>query len=67
DADPHVRWCGRGGVVRLPPIPIPTFCQQVDSTRRRTVCDDRCDIDLVTRLQPRYHIITAVDPLAFDQ
>jgi RNA-directed DNA polymerase len=22
DADPHVRWCGRGGVVRLSPIPI---------------------------------------------
>ncbi len=22
DADPHVRWCGRGGAVRLPPIPI---------------------------------------------
>ena len=22
DADPHVRWCGRGGVVRLPPISI---------------------------------------------
>jgi len=22
DADPHVRWCGRGGVARLPPIPI---------------------------------------------
>src|SRR6266481_4413164 len=21
-ADPHVRWCGRGGAVRLPPIPI---------------------------------------------
>jgi hypothetical protein len=20
--DPYVRWCGRGGVVRLPPIPI---------------------------------------------
>ena len=22
DTDPYVRWCGRGGVVRLPPIPI---------------------------------------------
>jgi len=22
DADPHVRWCGRGGVARPPPIPI---------------------------------------------
>jgi hypothetical protein len=22
DADPHVRWCGRGGAVRFPPIPI---------------------------------------------
>src|SRR6185436_12916534 len=22
DADPHVRWCGRGGAVRPPPIPI---------------------------------------------
>ena len=22
EADPHVLWCGRGGVVRLPPIPI---------------------------------------------
>ena len=22
DADPHVRWCGRGGAVRLPPIPM---------------------------------------------
>jgi hypothetical protein len=24
DADPHVRWCGRGtaGILRLPPIPI---------------------------------------------
>jgi hypothetical protein len=22
DADPHVRWCGRGEAVRLPPIPI---------------------------------------------
>ena len=21
-ADPHVRWCGRGGAARLPPIPI---------------------------------------------
>src|SRR5713101_2101465 len=28
--DPYVRWCGRGGAARLPPIPIPgTFktCQ----------------------------------------
>jgi hypothetical protein len=23
DADPHVRWCGRGGEVTLPPMPIP--------------------------------------------
>ena len=23
DADPHVRWCARGGAARLPPIPIP--------------------------------------------
>ena len=22
DTDPYVRWCGRGGVARLPPIPI---------------------------------------------
>ena len=22
DADPHVRWCGRGGEVTLPPMPI---------------------------------------------
>jgi hypothetical protein len=22
DADPHVRWCGRGEAARLPPIPI---------------------------------------------
>src|SRR5262249_30039811 len=22
DTDPYVRWCGRGGVVRRPPIPI---------------------------------------------
>ena len=22
DTDPYVRWCGRGGAVRLPPIPI---------------------------------------------
>src|SRR3981189_3194789 len=22
DTDPNVRWCGRGGVVRRPPIPI---------------------------------------------
>src|SRR5437870_971110 len=22
DADPHVRWCGRRGIVRCPPIPI---------------------------------------------
>jgi hypothetical protein len=22
DADPHVRWCGRRGAARLPPIPI---------------------------------------------
>src|SRR5262249_55881866 len=22
DTDPYVRWCGRGEVVRLPPIPI---------------------------------------------
>ena len=21
-ADPHVRWCGRGGEVTLPPMPI---------------------------------------------
>ena len=24
DADPHVRWCGRGEAARLPPIPIYT-------------------------------------------
>jgi len=24
DADPHVRWCGRGGAARHPPIPIGT-------------------------------------------
>jgi len=23
-ADPHVRWCGRGGELTLPPIPIPS-------------------------------------------
>ena len=23
DADPHVRWCGRGAEVPLPPPPIP--------------------------------------------
>ena len=23
DTDPYVRWCGRGGVARRPPIPIP--------------------------------------------
>lgn len=22
DADPHVRWCGRGGALQHPPIPI---------------------------------------------
>jgi hypothetical protein len=25
-ADPHVRWCGRGGAARLPPIPIMCAC-----------------------------------------
>jgi len=24
-ADPHVRWCGRGGRVIVPPIPMPRF------------------------------------------
>jgi hypothetical protein len=24
-ADPHVRWCGRGGAARLPPVPIADF------------------------------------------
>ncbi len=27
DADPHVRWCARGGAARLPPIPIPNFSE----------------------------------------
>src|SRR5712671_7344215 len=28
DADPHVRWCGRGGEVTLPPMPLAApFCQ----------------------------------------
>src|SRR5208337_6343 len=25
DADPLVRWCGRGGAARLPPIPIASY------------------------------------------
>src|ERR1035441_4768877 len=25
DADPHVRWCGRGGEVTLPPMPIDIY------------------------------------------
>ncbi len=29
DADPHVRWCGRGGAVRLSPIPIKTVPRAV--------------------------------------
>jgi hypothetical protein len=32
DADPHVRWCGRGEAVRLPPIPIrPPYSSGVHS------------------------------------
>jgi RNA-directed DNA polymerase len=29
DTDPYVRWCGRGGVVRLPPIPILPHCERL--------------------------------------
>src|SRR6266852_4013942 len=34
--DPYVRWCGRGGAARLPPIPIPDplrICCAVDTPR----------------------------------
>jgi hypothetical protein len=27
-ADPHVRWCGRGGAAKLPPIPILILASQ---------------------------------------
>src|SRR5262249_44166299 len=40
DTDPYVRWCGRGGVVRLPPIPI----RNIDSCRRPcAVRESGCD------------------------
>src|ERR1700738_2335380 len=32
--DPYVRWCGRGGAVRLPPIPI---CSALRSRVRRVL------------------------------
>jgi len=35
DADPHVRWCGRGVVARLPSIPIPVcpLCMSIFSSK----------------------------------
>src|ERR1700738_1600990 len=35
DTDPYVRWCGRGGVARRPPIPI--FCRAIGGRRRRHI------------------------------
>src|SRR5271169_1587470 len=32
-ADPHVRWCGRGGRATVPPIPISTAKSSAPSTR----------------------------------
>src|SRR5260370_7242258 len=33
--DPYVRWCGRGGAARLPPIPIAaTLCHATNPTSR---------------------------------
>src|SRR5689334_25358215 len=32
-ADPHAGWCGRGGVARLPPIPIEEGGQTVPKIR----------------------------------
>src|ERR1700683_3761959 len=40
DADPHVRWCGRGGAARLPPIPISRQPLPIrfDKTLPRRIC-----------------------------
>ena len=35
DADPHVRWCGRGGEVTLPPMPISESCVNLRRNSRR--------------------------------
>src|SRR5438270_3092651 len=37
-ADPHVRWCGRGGAARLPPIPILHACARY--TNQFQTCPD---------------------------
>src|SRR5450755_2622969 len=38
DADPHVRWCGRGGAARLPPIPIKARNGELSITCRNRHC-----------------------------
>jgi hypothetical protein len=38
--DPYARWCGRGGAVRLPPIPIAQFrTHAVQQTVKSAFCD----------------------------
>src|SRR5215475_13028880 len=32
--DPYVRWCGRGGAARLPPIPIGDYPMRVSTEKR---------------------------------
>jgi hypothetical protein len=34
DADPHVRWCGRGEQATAPPIPIALLCLETGRMRR---------------------------------
>jgi hypothetical protein len=45
DADPHVRWCGRGGAVRPPPIPIDAILSPSDALRIGSA------MDLVVRIE----------------
>ena len=40
-ADPHVRWCGRGGAVRLPPIPIWSLWDRVRPLRAERLSRSR--------------------------
>src|SRR5450755_1839049 len=44
--DPYVRWCGRGGAARLPPIPI--------VGTKRTSCDVRVESAFRVRAEVKY-------------
>ena len=56
-ADPHVRWCGRGGAARLPPIPIKPGIVFVHGIRLAERVGEKC-----AESHPFVYIIAQVFP-----